>query len=77
MMDESISRIDRHRDGSVSAKGEMLNDKLHGYWEWYRTDGTLKRSGHFHRGEQVGEWITHDQQGSPFKISQMKPTTNA
>ncbi|WP_302183615.1 hypothetical protein [Rothia santali] len=32
-------------------------------------DGTLKRSGHFDAGKPVGEWITYDQQGDVYKIS--------
>lgn len=50
----------------------MLGDELHGYWEWYRIDGTLKRSGHFDHGKQVGEWTTYDAAGLPFKTTQMK-----
>ena len=40
-----------------------------GYWEWYRIDGTLKRSGHFEAGESVGEWVTYDQEGKPYKVT--------
>ena len=51
----------------------MLDDRLHGYWEWYRKDGTLKRSGTFERGERVGEWTTYDADGAPYKVTQIKP----
>ena len=40
-------RIEHHKDGSVRAKGHMLDDELHGYWEWFRKDGSRMRSGHF------------------------------
>ena len=40
-----------------------------GYWEWYRIDGTLKRSGHFDAGEPVGEWITYDAAGQPHRTT--------
>jgi antitoxin component YwqK of YwqJK toxin-antitoxin module len=50
----------------------MLGDQLHGYWEWYRIDGTLKRSGHFDLGNQVGEWTTYDADGLPYKTTHMK-----
>jgi antitoxin component YwqK of YwqJK toxin-antitoxin module len=43
-----------------------------GYWEWYRPDGTLKRSGHFANGENVGEWITYDQRGEVYKVTNKK-----
>jgi antitoxin component YwqK of YwqJK toxin-antitoxin module len=66
-------RVDYHRGGTICAKGQMLGDQLHGYWEWYRTDGTLKRSGHFDHGNQVGEWTTYDADSLPYKITQMKP----
>jgi hypothetical protein len=29
------------------------------------------RSGHFDKGKQVGEWITYDQMGKPFKTTVM------
>lgn len=50
----------------------MLGDAFHGYWEWYRTDGTLKRSGNFDRGMRVGGWITYDANGAPYKTTLMK-----
>lgn len=65
-------RVEHHRGGTICAKGQTLNDQLHGYWEWYRTDGSLKRSGHFELGYQVGTWITYDVDGAPYKISEMK-----
>lgn len=72
MSDDITERMERHRGGTVAAKGQMLGDELHGYWEWYRTDGTLKRSGQFERGRQVGDWTTYDSDGAPYKITKMK-----
>ena len=72
MADEITTRVDRHRDGTTCAKGQILGDALHGYWEWYRKDGTLKRSGHFDQGTQVGEWTTYDADGASYKITQMQ-----
>jgi hypothetical protein len=31
-----IERIDRHKDGSVKAKGSTINGVLTGYWEWVK-----------------------------------------
>jgi antitoxin component YwqK of YwqJK toxin-antitoxin module len=62
-----------HKDGSIWARGEMLNGLSTGYWEWFRKDGTKMRSGTFLDGEQVGEWITYDQQGHVYKITRKKP----
>jgi len=40
---------------------------MHGYWEFFRKDGTLMRSGSFHSGKQIGIWTTYDQSGHPHK----------
>jgi len=58
-----------HRDGSIWAKGELLDGETDGYWEWFRVDGTKMRSGHFDRGKQVGEWITYDRDGKVYKVT--------
>jgi hypothetical protein len=43
-----------HKDGSIWARGEMDDEVMAGYWEWFRKDGTIMRSGYFESGEQVG-----------------------
>ena len=58
-----------HKDGSVWAKGEVIDDLMEGYWEWFRKDGTKMRSGHFKNGQQVGEWITYDSKGRVYKVT--------
>jgi antitoxin component YwqK of YwqJK toxin-antitoxin module len=45
---------------------------MHGYWEFFRKDGTLMRSGTFNKGIQVGIWTTYDQQGHPYKETDFK-----
>lgn len=64
--------IHYHKDGSIWAKGSMLGDKMHGYFEWFRKDGTKMRSGYFDKGKQVGEWITYDKKGKVYKVTMMK-----
>jgi antitoxin component YwqK of YwqJK toxin-antitoxin module len=65
--------IKYHANGKTMwSKGKIIDGEPDGYWEWYRTDGTLKRSGHFEKGKQVGEWITYDQEGKIYKVSQIK-----
>ena len=59
-----------YTNGFLKAKGSRKNGELHGYWEWYRKDGTIMRSGNFKSGLQVGEWITYDATGSVYKVSQ-------
>ncbi len=63
-------RIERHRDGSVCARGQMFGNQLHGYWEWFRKDGSRMRSGTFERGKQVGEWTTYTRDGWVAKVTQ-------
>ncbi|GIG36856.1 toxin-antitoxin system YwqK family antitoxin [Cellulomonas pakistanensis] len=69
--DELPVHEERHRDGSLRARGPLLGDDPHGYWEWYRLDGSIMRSGSFDRGVQVGAWTTYDRAGRPYKVTQM------
>jgi antitoxin component YwqK of YwqJK toxin-antitoxin module len=63
--------IKYHANGNtIWSKGKMVDDQPEGYWEWYRPDGTTKRSGYFEKGEPVGEWITYDNKGAKHKITQ-------
>ncbi|HKC04672.1 MAG TPA: hypothetical protein VKC54_02270 [Patescibacteria group bacterium] len=61
--------IKYHNDGSIWGKGQMEDDIMVGYWEWFRKDGTKMRSGHFEKGKQVGEWITYDRKGTIVKTT--------
>jgi antitoxin component YwqK of YwqJK toxin-antitoxin module len=62
-----------HKDGTHRARGQSLDGKPTGYWEWFRKDGTRLRSGHFEDGKQVGDWITYDKDGEVYKVTVMKP----
>jgi hypothetical protein len=67
--------IKYHANGKARwSKGKIIDGNSEGYWEWYRIDGTIKRSGYFEKGEPVGEWITYDQKGAVYKITQKKST---
>ena len=72
MIAKPKERIDRHKDGSIRAKGTTVNDVLTGYWEWFRKDGTRMRSGYFEDGKQAGEWTTYDAKGKVVKVTRMK-----
>ena len=62
--------IKYHANGqTVWSKGKIVDGVAEGYWEWYRVDGTIKRSGRFAGGRQVGEWTTYDKQGVPHKTT--------
>lgn len=47
----------------------MKNDKQEGYWEFYRIDGSILRSGSFKDGKQVGIWTTYDKLGKVYKTT--------
>lgn len=65
--------IKYHANGkTIWSKGKFKNGIPDGYWEWYRINGTLKRSGTFNKGEPVGEWITYDSKGKVYKVTQKK-----
>ncbi|MHB8132672.1 MAG: toxin-antitoxin system YwqK family antitoxin [Anaerolineaceae bacterium] len=65
--------IKYHANGkTIWSKGKTIDGIAEGYWEWYRLDGTIKRSGYFDKGNPVGEWITYDDQGHVYKVSRKK-----
>lgn len=57
------------RGDTIWSKGKMIEDQPDGYWEWYRIDGSLKRSGYFKMGNPVGIWITYDSEGKVYKTT--------
>ncbi|WP_147533323.1 hypothetical protein [Bacillus marasmi] len=62
--------IKYHANGkTIWSKGKMIEDQPDGYWEWYRPDGTIKRSGYFDMGEPVDEWVTYDSKGIKHKTT--------
>lgn len=62
--------IKYHANGKTMwSKGKMVNGNPDGYWEWYRIDGTIKRSGFFVNGEPKGEWITYDASGHKYSVT--------
>ena len=61
----------RHADGSIWAKGYLINGKMEGYWVWFRKDGTKMRSGYFARDKQTGKWTTYDKKGKVYKVTEL------
>ena len=57
-------------NGYLKSRGTKKTGELHGYWEWYRKDGTIMRSGNFKNGQTIGEWITYDSSGKVYKVTQ-------
>lgn len=62
----------RHNDGTIWAKGTMVNGVPEGYWEWFRKEGTRMRSGYFKDGKQTGKWTTYDRKGKVYKVTVFK-----
>lgn len=62
-----------HKDGTIWAKGRLIDGVMTGYWEWFRKDGTMMRSGYFEDGQQVGQWTTYDRNGKAVKVTTIKP----
>lgn len=73
MTSNPVPFIKNHKDGSLWARGQMLDGRMTGYWEWFRKDGTKLRSGWFEDGDQCGEWTTYDKAGMPYKVTQIRP----
>jgi hypothetical protein len=67
-----IEHIQRHKDGSVWARGQTIDGVPTGYWEWFRVDGTRLRSGTFESGEQAGQWTTYDKAGNVHRVTMKK-----
>ncbi len=63
--------IKYHANGVIWSKGKVKDDQPVGYWEWYRNDGKLKRSGYWENGQPVGDWTTY-KDGVPYKVTKMK-----
>ncbi|HEX3082838.1 MAG TPA: hypothetical protein VHQ86_06370 [Candidatus Saccharimonadia bacterium] len=62
-----------HRNGTVWARGQIKGGAMTGPWEWFREDGTKLRAGSFDdAGKQIGEWVTYDKTGNPFKTTVFK-----
>ncbi len=68
-MGKTTKYAHRHKDGSVEAKGHILNSTSHGLWIWFRKDGSKMRSGSFDKGKQIGKWTMYDKSGKVYKVT--------
>ena len=73
MMAKTKLSVGYHADGAIWNKGQTLDGQMHGYWEFFRKDGTIMRSGHFCQGEEFGARTTYDKAGKVYKVTQIKP----
>jgi antitoxin component YwqK of YwqJK toxin-antitoxin module len=60
-----------YENGLPRHKGDYLGGQMHGYWEFYRKDGSLMRSGSFDKGQQIGLWKTYARDGSEVSSKSM------
>jgi len=63
----AVEETAHYGNGGIKYTGFLLNGEMHGAWSWYRTDGSLMRSGEFDRGKQIGTWCTYDRSGKAVK----------
>jgi antitoxin component YwqK of YwqJK toxin-antitoxin module len=64
---DPVSHVEHYGNGVLKMKGSRLDREMHGAWEWYRTDGTVMRTGQFDRGRQIGVWRTFERSGRVVK----------
>jgi antitoxin component YwqK of YwqJK toxin-antitoxin module len=69
--DEAIEETAHYANGGVKFTGFRLGGEMHGAWSWFRTDGSLMRTGSFDRGRQVGTWRTYDRSGAIVKETEL------
>ena len=67
-----VPEVAYYPSGGVKLKGFLLDGAAHGAWEWYRTDGTVMRTGQFDQGRQVGVWRTYERSGRLVKETDFK-----
>jgi antitoxin component YwqK of YwqJK toxin-antitoxin module len=56
-------------NGNPRFRGDTVDGLMQGYWEFYRRDGSLMRSGTFVNDIQVGEWSTYLRDGTVHKVT--------
>jgi len=49
----------------------IIGDQPYEYWEWFRNNSVIMRSGYFDKGKQAGEWTTFDGKGKFYKVTNM------
>ena len=68
-MNKPIKKLHKvfHNDGSLWAKGYLVNGVEEGSWVWFRKDGTKFGSGTFLHGKKTGKWTSYDKHGKPIE----------
>jgi antitoxin component YwqK of YwqJK toxin-antitoxin module len=69
---EPVEETAFYPNGKVKFTGFRLDGELHGAWSWYRSDGSVMRTGQFERGKQVGVWRTYDRSARVVKETEFR-----
>jgi antitoxin component YwqK of YwqJK toxin-antitoxin module len=64
---EPVPHVEHYNNGNVKLRGAHLDGEMHGPWEFFRTDGSIMRTGVLDHGTQVGVWKTYDRNGGVVK----------
>ena len=64
---EAVEAVDQYPNGNLRFRGTNLDGEMHGDWTFFRSDGSVMRTGRFERGRQVGTWRTYARDGSLVK----------
>lgn len=67
--EEPTAALDHYPNGNPRFRGFHLDGGMHGEWTFYRSDGSVMRTGTFDRGRQVGMWTTFDRAGKIVKVT--------
>ncbi len=62
-----VAEVTHYASGNVKYRGANVDGQMHGHWEFFRTDGSMMRSGDFEHGRQIGIWRTYDRSGRVVK----------
>jgi len=49
-------------------EGQYLDDNYNGKQTWYWPDGKRKDEGNYLNGNREGEWISYNEDGTPFLV---------
>lgn len=72
---EPVEETVLYAGGGTKYTGFLLDGTMHGAWSWFRTDGSLMRTGEFDHGRQVGTWRTYDRVGAIVKETSFPPSS--
>ena len=59
--------VEHYANGGLKMRDTHLDGEMHGAWRWFRTDGSVMRTGQFDRGPQIGVSRTFDRSGHLVK----------